>query len=175
MANGFSIDKNAVRKLTKELEREFAKNPVRVPLEAEAGSVALRPATTVNNYHGPVVNVEGGHAQIAWGNNHSVQNQKQVEQIAAGYEELARLVTDLLAGIENFALNDEDQQEVRATAETVLSEVVKEEPTPSVIKRGMTLIKGLLAPVAAGISSAATEESAEAARNFIHAVGQALS
>ena len=68
MAGGFKINKQGIRKMTRDIEREFAKNPVKVPLEADPGAVSLPAATTVHNYHGPVVTVSGYHAQIAWGN-----------------------------------------------------------------------------------------------------------
>lgn len=34
MASGLKINKQAVREMSREIEREFAKNPVRVPLDA---------------------------------------------------------------------------------------------------------------------------------------------
>lgn len=145
---------------------------VRVPLEAEHRSVSLPPATTVNNYHGPVVTVTGDHAQIAWGNR-DVQ-QHRVEQIAPGYDHLAQLVTDLLANLHAFALDDGDETELRASADTLLGEVVNPVPDQGIIRRSVTMIKGLLAPVGSGASKAVTEETAEAAREVIDALGSAL-
>ncbi|MGB3698593.1 MAG: hypothetical protein WBA05_14280 [Gordonia sp. (in: high G+C Gram-positive bacteria)] len=142
MASGFKINKQGIRQFTRELEREFAKNPVRIPVEADSSGLAATNALTVNNYHGPVVTVTGGNAQLAWNNGGDVtQSQDRVEQIAPGYEELARALTDLLAELATFGLGG-DEPEVRAQTETVLAEIVKDEPDQGVIKRGLTMIKG---------------------------------
>lgn len=174
MASGFKINKQGIRKMTRDIEREFAKNPVKVPLEADPRTVSLPSATTVHNYHGPVVTVNGDHAQVAWDNGEVQQTQNRMEQIAPGYEELARLVTDLLANLPTFNLDDADEAEIRSNAEAVLSEVVKVEPDQGVIKRGLAMLKGILAPVGAGVSKAVTEESAEAAREVIDGLGNVL-
>ena len=174
MAGGFKINKQAIRKMSREIEREFAKHPVWVPLEVDPGRVSLPPATTVNNYHGPVVTVNGDHAQIAWANRDVQQAQNRVEQIAPGYERLAQLVTDLLANLPTFALDESDEVELRSSVDTVLSEVVKPEPDQKIIKRAVTMIKGLLAPIGAGVSQAATDETAEATRTVIDALGTVL-
>lgn len=90
MASGFKINKQGILQFTRELEREFAKHPVRVPVEADPHG--LKPALTVNNYNGPVVTVTGDHAQLAWDNSGTAtQAQSRVEEIAPGYEDLAAL------------------------------------------------------------------------------------
>ena len=53
MTNGFRINKQGIRKMTKEIEREFARNPVRVPLEADRPRGTGSHSTTVNNYNAP--------------------------------------------------------------------------------------------------------------------------
>ena len=63
---------------------------------------------------------------------------------------------------------------LRENANLVLQEVVKSEPDQSVVRRGVTLIKGLLAPLSAGIGKAVTEEAVEAARQAIYALGSSL-
>ncbi|WP_243399269.1 hypothetical protein [Cryobacterium zongtaii] len=118
--------------------------------------------------------VNGGHAQIAWGNDTADQTQRQVELVAPGYEELARVVTKLLADIGELKLAGDEAAEARSNAEAILNEVVKDEPNRSVIRRGLTMIKGLVAPLAAGVRGAVTAESSEAARNLIDALGEAF-
>ncbi|GAA1484699.1 hypothetical protein [Brachybacterium fresconis] len=174
MANGFKINKQAIRKMSREIEREFAKNPVRVPLQAEHSAVSLPAATTVNNYNGPVVTVNGDHAQLAWDNQNVTQTQEHSEQVAPGYEQLAQLLTDILASLSSFQLDETDGAELRENANLVLQEVVKSEPDQGIVRRGVTLIKGLLAPISAGLGKAATEETAEAAREVIDALGTSL-
>lgn len=55
MDKGFEINKQAIRKMGRQIEKEFAKNHVRVPLEADASGVTFPAGTITNNYHGPVV------------------------------------------------------------------------------------------------------------------------
>lgn len=63
VAGGFKINKQAIKKMTRELEKEFAKNPVKVPLEADSGGVAFPSSPSItNNYHGPIVTVNGDNA-----------------------------------------------------------------------------------------------------------------
>lgn len=174
MAGGFKINKQGIRKITGEIEREFAKNPVRVPLQADPSAPLLPPATTVNNYNGPVVTVTGDHTQLAWNNHDVTQSQESTEQIAPGYEELADHVTRLLASLHSLSLEPEDETEAHATSEAILHEVVKAEPDRGTIRRCVTMLKGLLASVAAGISKAVTQESAEVAQQMIESLGNAL-
>jgi hypothetical protein len=174
VASGFKINKQGIRQFTREIEREFAKNPVRIPVEADPNGVVLPSASTVNNYFGPVVTSNGDNAQIAWGNGAVHQSQNVVEQITPGYEAVARLVTDLLANLDAFALPEDDAAEARVNADAVLSEVVKENPDQGMIKRGVTMLKGLLAPIAAGVGGAVTEESSSAAGHIIEELGSSL-
>lgn len=172
MASGFKINRQGIQQFTRELEREFAKHPVRIPVEADPEVIS--PAVTVNNYHGPMVAVNGDHAQLAWENTGTTsQRQNRVEQIAPGYEDLARTLTDLLANLPVFTLGT-DETETRLAVEAVLDEVTKAQPDQSVIKRGITMIKGLLAPIATGVSAAVTAESGEAARHMIETLGNGL-
>jgi hypothetical protein len=62
--SGFKINKQGIRNMAREIEREFAKNPIRVPVETEYDGVYPAVAS-VTNYHGPVVTVTGDNAKIA--------------------------------------------------------------------------------------------------------------
>lgn len=174
MASGFKINKQRIRQMTREIEREFAKNPVRIPLEADASGLQLPPATTVNNYHGPVVTVTGDNAQLAWNNRDVSQTQSNIEQVAPGYEALADLVTRFLASLPTLNFDPEDEAEAHAASDTVLREVVKAKPDRGVVKRSITILKGLLAPIASGLSQAMTEETTEMARHMVDALGNVL-
>lgn len=104
MVDGFKINKQAIRKMTREMEKEFAKNPVRVPIEADPSVSRFPPATTItNNYHGPVVTVHGDNAQLAWDN----QGVSQNRDIAPGFEELAKVLTGLLASLLAAGVNSD--------------------------------------------------------------------
>jgi hypothetical protein len=174
VASDFKINKEGIRQMAREIEREFAKNPIRVPLQADPSGVQLPPAMTVHNYNGPVVTVTGDHVQLAWSNRNVTQTQTGTEQVSAGYEKVADLVTRLLAGLPSLGLEPDEETEAQATGEAVLREVVKAEPDRGLVKRGITMIKGLLAPVAADISTAVTEESVDLAKQIIEALGDAL-
>lgn len=174
MASGFKINKQGIRQMTRELEREFAKHPVRVPVEADPSNLILGSGTTVNNYHGPVVTVNGDNAQLVWNADGDVtQNHDHAQQIAPGYENIARSLTDLIANLATLDLGD-DENEAKWQAETVLAEVVKPDPDKGVVKRGLTMIKGLLAPISAGVSAGVADEASEAARHVIDALSAGL-
>lgn len=160
-----------MRQLQRELEREFAKHPVRVPLQADSRGVAFPSSTIVNNYHGPVVTINGDHAQLAWNNETVNQSEARVEQIAPGYEDIARVLTALLAAMNDLGLAEDDEIELKSNAELVLEEITKPEPERNIVKRGVTLLKGLLAPVASGIAKAVSDESADLARTLIEGLG----
>lgn len=173
VADGFKINKQAIRKMTREMEKEFAKNPVRVPVRAEPSQTRFPSATTVtNNYHGPVVTVHGDNAQLAWDT--QTVNKTQNRDIAAGFEDLAKVLTGLLASLSAFNLPDDEAEDVQSTAEMLLGEVVREEPDNGMIKRGVTMLKGLLAPVATGVGTAVSVESAELAKTVIEGLGRSL-
>jgi hypothetical protein len=162
MASGFKINKQGVRQMTRELEREFAKHPVRAPFEADPSNLAAGGGMTENSYHGPVVTVSGDNAQLVWGANGDItQIHDHAQQIAPGYEKIARSLTDLMANFATLDLGD-DETEAKEQAETVLAEVIKPDPDKGVVKRGLTMIKGLLAPISAGVSAGVTAESSHA-------------
>ncbi len=49
MAKGFNIDKRAIQRMTREMQKEFDRNPVRVPLEAGQGASSGTPAREVGS------------------------------------------------------------------------------------------------------------------------------
>lgn len=172
MASEFKINKQGIAKLQRELEREFARNPIRVPIVAEA-SIGGASGGMVVNYNGPVVTVNGDHAQLAWSNDTVTQSQSGSE-IAPGFADVADVVTKVLAALQVLGFSDGDANEVREQAEIVLKEVTKEQPDAGVVKRAVTMLKGLLAAAGAGVAAAVTTESAEVARGLIEALSGAL-
>lgn len=170
MASGFKINHQAIRQMTRDIEREFARHPVRIPVEMDTPS-SLPPAATINNYNGPVVTVNGDHAQLAWGNGTAKQT---ASSIAPGYEQLAATVTNLVASLPVFQLPAEEEEDGREAARAILDEVVSEAPRKEVIRRGVTLLRGLLGPIAAGLTRAATDETAELAREVMQQLGDSL-
>jgi hypothetical protein len=65
--------------MKREIQREFDKHPISVPVQADPATTFGTGATV---YNGPVVNVHGDHAQIAWGNRDVSQNQEHEQVIA---------------------------------------------------------------------------------------------
>ncbi|RPF21076.1 hypothetical protein [Myceligenerans xiligouense] len=167
----FKPNKRGLDQFRRELQREFDARPVRVPVVVDGDEPTRDVPTVVNNYHGPVVTVHGDRAQLALNNGSAIQVQGD---IAAGYTELAKVITDLLAELDQLGLPEDDATTVREEAQAVLAEVTKENPDDRVIKRGVTLMKGALAAVGAGLSKAVTAETAQRAAVIIDTLGQAL-
>lgn len=170
---GFEINPRAIKQMTREIQREFDKHPITVPVETNAhGVVPLTPVST--NYYGPVVNVQGDGAQLAWDNQSVVQNQVDAtQQIAPGFELIAQAVTSTLKQLAAAGLNPQDQADAEAAANEVLTEVVREEPDSGRIRRGITALKGLLSPVAIGLHTGAADGAQEWAATAIQQLGDA--
>lgn len=174
--SGFKINRAGIRQMSRKIEREFAKNPVRVPIEADPQGITrpLPSAATVNNYHGPVVTVNGDGTQLAWDSASVHQSHERVEQVAPGYEGLAQVIADLLASVDQLSLTEADDENLRSNADVVLQQVTTTDPDQGTIRRAVTMIKGLLAPVGAGAGGAVSDQSAEMASEIIDAIGRAL-
>lgn len=195
MASGFKINQQAVRQMARDLQKqmnkEMAKHPVKITGQVSP-TVArttypmfgeYSPASNVTNYNGPVVQLtgNGNSAQLAWNNTGTVNQGGQAsstEQIAPGYEQIATVITDLLANLSAVGLDDADEADVRDTAETVLAEIVREEPDQGVIRRCIAAMKGYLGQIASGVAQAATDtttaEGAEFARTTMENLSNAL-
>lgn len=109
-------------------------------------------------YNGPVVNVHGDHAQLAWGNQSVVQNTAHGD-ITAGYEDLAVAVTNALKFLTTRAtINEEDRAIAQESADEALTEMVTEEPDQSRLRRSVATLRGLLASSLATATDAAATE-----------------
>ena len=118
----------------------------------------------INN--GPVIYGDTNGAQLAWNNRGDVtQNRNEVQQIAPGFEPLARTVTDLLKQLPKFDLDADARQEVEEVANEVLAEVVQTNPEPQKLRRAVAALKGFLMPIVVGAASA---EARELAQQGIH-------
>jgi hypothetical protein len=125
--------------------------------------------TRNTEYTGPVFVISGNGAQLAWNNNRVVQN--QTEQIAPGFEALAEAVAAILPQLHQLGLGPDDRADAEQTAEEILAETTKPEPDRSRIKRALTALKGIFAPVATGLVTGAGEGAEELAKNAIEALG----
>jgi hypothetical protein len=146
-----SIDKTAIEKFMRELQAEFDKYPIQMPVNAEHPELNL-PAATI--YNGPVFygNAEG--AQVAWGNSSVVQNSSK-KPVAEGYETLAESVVDILRQLPAAGLDPEDDELANESSEAILAAVTEASPDRGTIKRSVALLTGVLTRLAlAGQSGA---------------------
>lgn len=167
----FSINRRGIEQFTREIQREFDKHPIRVPVEVDEEGVAPVATAASTNYYGPVINVHGDRAQLAWGNESVIQNQAVSEQIAPGFEAIAQAVVSTLRELAGAGLAAEDEQAAEGVAQEVLAEVVKEDPDRGVVRRGVAMLKGLLSPVALRMTAGAADGAEEWARTAIEQLG----
>jgi hypothetical protein len=174
MPSGFHINEQAIAKMAEEIQREFAKHPIRIPLEADDSGLAL-PAASTSNYYGPVVQVTSGdHAQLAWDNRDVTQSQSNLQDIAPGYEALAEAMVRTLQSIELLGLPAQERNEVKASVNEIFVEVTKATPDKPMVKRLANVVKGLLASAALGANQATTAESQALTTHLIHQIATSL-
>lgn len=175
MGSKVSINKQAIAKMQRELQREFDKHPIRVPINADRPELFGQPTTTtVNHYHAPVVTINGDRAQVAWGDGEIRQDQGSVSQVTSGYEEVARLTAEVLAKLDEFVLTSGEAQDARENGELLLAEVVKPEPDKNLLRRAATMLRGVLASAATGVNQAVATESADLARKAIATLSESV-
>jgi hypothetical protein len=75
----------------------------------------------------------------------------------------------LLASLNAFGLRDGEADEATFAAETALREVVNDGPDHGIVRRRVTMLKGLLAPVAVGAGTTVSGESAALAKTVTKA------
>jgi hypothetical protein len=158
----------------RELQREFDKHPIRVPVQTDDDGMTMQGSSTTN-YYGPVVTIEGDHAQVAWDNDSLTQNQAHTEQVTEGYESLAAAVAEVLRGLPSVGLTSDDQQTAQEAGNHVLSEVTQPKPDRTRVKHRLTMLMGVLAPIVAGGSGAIEESTRQwattAIEQLVHAFG----
>lgn len=107
-------------------------------------------------------------AQLAWGNGSVTQNGSTVQQVTPGSESLAEAITDLLQRLPMMELSPEAEEDAEAAGQAILAEVVRNEPRPGPIRRGLTVIRSNLGLIAAGgaagVAAGVSDGAQEAAR-----------
>jgi hypothetical protein len=156
-----SINHQEIARMMREIQREFDKHPIRVPVQADPpvlpGSL-VRGTTTI--YNGPVIHGNANGAQLAWGNDNVYQTQIRTEQVAPGFEAIAQAVVKTLEGLAGASLAEDDRQDAEAAARDVLVEVTQSAPNRGKIRRALSSLKGFLAPIAMGLAEGGAEGSA---------------
>jgi len=156
-----SINKTAIAKMMRDIQLEFDKHPIKVPLQSD-GSM---PAGSTTIYNGPVIHGDATGAQLAW--NNAVVNQQRQDQVAPGYEALAQALVSTLEQLTAAGLPEVDQQDAEAAAREALEELTQAQPDRGVVRRAVAALKGHLAVIAAGLSSGAGEGAKEWAKTAI--------
>jgi hypothetical protein len=171
------INKRGIQQLMNEIQREFDKHPIRVPVEAEDPVAAeivqygARPGGTTI-YQGPVIIGSADGAQLAWDNN-TVQQRavNRTEQVAAGFEAIATAVAVILGQLPAAGLDEEDEADAKAVAEEVLVEVTQPAPNRGKIRRAVAALKGFLTPIATGLAKGGGQGAQEWAKTAIEQLG----
>jgi hypothetical protein len=166
-----TINKREIARMMSDIQREFDKHPIRVPVRTDTPSLpagATAAHTTI--YNGPVIHGNADGAQLAWGNQTVVQHQTQ--QVAPGFETIAQAVVSTLKQLPAAGLAEEDRQDAEAEANAVLSEVTQAEPDRGKIRRALAALRGFLAPVAMGLVTGGAEGAHEWAKTAIEQLGR---
>jgi hypothetical protein len=166
------INRQAIAKMMRDIQREFDKHPIRVPVETDGPALPPTGAAFGHTvYNGPVFHGDANGAQLAWGNQTVKQTQNQTQQIAPGFEAIATAVVRTLEQLPAVGLAAHDQQDAEGAAREILTEVTQSEPDRGKIRRALTALKGFLAPVAIGLAAGAGEGAQEWARTAIDQLG----
>jgi hypothetical protein len=172
-----TINKREIARMMRDIQREFDKHPIRVPIESDPraalGAGPVPASTTI--YNGPVFHGDANSAQLAWNNSGEInQQQTQGDQVAPGFEPLAQAVSLVMQGLAKLELTDDDRHDAEEAAAEIVAEVTTEQPNTGKIRRAVKVLKGALAPIAAGLTAAASAEVQEWARTAIDQLGAAL-
>jgi hypothetical protein len=158
-----TIDKAAIERMARDIQREFDRHPVSVPIHCENPNLQVGGA--VSHYHGPVFLGSADGAQLAW--NSGVVNQTQTSDVAPGFEGIAEAVTELLRGVSEVGIGPEDVGAVNEAGIEVLTEVTQAVPDQPRMKRALRALQGVLAPLATGLVTGLSLDAQSWARQAI--------
>lgn len=161
---GFKINKRGIREMSKELEREFAKHPITIPVQAEGSP---RPISVVN-HHAPVIYGGVSNSSMVWGNGQA--NLSQNSQTGAGQEDLVSALERILKQMPRDQLPAEDVEDLEAASSQVLEEVRSSQPEQAHAKRGLRTMLRILNPIAQGLQAGASEGAQSWARDAIQSL-----
>jgi len=170
MGSGFKINKHGIEQMTREIQREFDRHPVSVPLRADAPELTRH--ETIHN--GPVINIIGDRAQVSWGNDVSVQNQAGTDLVASGFEQIAQAIAATLNDLPSLGLPEVDLAEADEAGRSALSEVTQHSPDLKSVRHGVAILKGALASIAVGANVGITDSARTWAKTAINQLIDAL-
>lgn len=168
--SGTGIDRAAIARFMNDLQNEFNRHPIQVPVNADQPELS-RGATI---YNGPVIFGDANGAQLAW-NSHSVsQSGKDSQPIAPGMEPIAEAVIAVLQRLSEIDLAADDEALANEAGDSVLAAVTQPTPDLGTIRRGLTLLKGSLSHLAIAAQAGVDAEVAEWAQHTIAHLGSLL-
>jgi hypothetical protein len=155
------INRQEIARMARNIQREFDKYPIRVPVEADvAHGVASQ-----NVYNGPVFFGDANGAQLAW--NNEVADQRQVREVAPGFEHTAAAVADVLRDVATAQLPEEQRLLAEECGREVLVEVTSDSPQQSKVERGIAVLRGVFAPIALGAHAGVGDAARDWARTAV--------
>lgn len=158
--------------MMKDIQKEFDKHPISIPVNADTPELRVSGDT----YNGPIINITGDNAQLAWDNtNVSQSTTATAVDIAAGFEPLSQAVVNILRQVRASGLALEDIAEVESSGNEILREVIKENPDKGAIRRSVTYVKGLLVPLLSHAAEGAGDGIHGWAEAAVESLGTALS
>jgi hypothetical protein len=165
---GFEINKRGIEQFTRELQQEFDKHPIRMDVRTDLPQLPdIRPGTTTI-YNGPVILGSADGAQLAWNNDSVSQSQsEQPQHIAAGFEALAQVVIEVLQQLPAAGLCEEDQVNAAEAGNEILAQLTETVPDAGKVKRALTLLRGVLAPLVVAAGTGVAQGVAEWAKAAI--------
>ncbi|MFI7434259.1 AbiTii domain-containing protein [Micromonospora haikouensis] len=172
-----TLDKREIARMMRDIQKEFDKHPIRVPIETDPGDAldAGPVPTSTTIYNGPVFHGDANGSQLAWNNSGEInQQQTKGDQVVPGFEPLAQAVALVMQGLAKVELADDDRHDAEEAAAEIVTEVTTEQPNTGKIRRAVKVLKGALAPIAAGLTAATSAEVQEWARTAIDQLGTAL-
>ena len=158
---GFEIHHDVIDQMRREIQESFNRHPIEIPIGVEG------PTGGTTIYNGPVIHGDANGSRLAWGNRDVDQSQTESQQVTAGFEPIAEVITRVLEGLPNAGLAEQDQQDAQDAAEEVLAEVIEPTPNQSKIRRALGSLKWLLTPVATGLANGAGQGAVEWAKTAI--------
>ncbi|PWV44584.1 hypothetical protein [Nocardiopsis sp. L17-MgMaSL7] len=150
-SGGFKINRRGIQKMSREIEKEFAKNPITIPVQADGSP---QPVSVVN-HHAPVVYGGVSGSSVVWGDGQA--NLNQTSHAGSGQEELAAALTRILEQMPRDGLPAEDAEDLEDAGGQALEAARSPHHDEGRVKRGVRAILRILEPIAQGARAGASE------------------
>lgn len=174
---GFTINKKVIQRMTRELEKEFSKNPIKIPVCAsrlglsqdEMNIGEQRPVGVVNNF---TINA-APHSQLAV-NAHEIHQEMNLSGSDEKIEAMKKLLTEISQKMDSLNLSDEDELELSETVSKASAEIGKQHPDKERLKDFIRLMKRILAPLTLSSLSGASTAVNDIAEQWVRQLASFL-